>query len=82
MTVSDDLTRIEVDQLFPHPPARLWRALTTPELMEQWLMPTGFQPVVGQRFSFRSRPVAQTGFSGEIACEVLELEPEQRLRIS
>lgn len=80
--MSDDLTRIEVDQFFPHPPERLWRALTTPDLMAQWLMPNDFEPVVGHRFTFRSRPVAQTGFSGEIACQVLDLAPQERLRIS
>lgn len=82
MTTNDDSTTIEVDQYFPHPPAKLWRALTTPELMAQWLMPNDFRPVVGHRFTFRGRPVAQTGFSGQIACRVLECVPPQRLRIS
>ncbi len=80
--MSDDLTRIEVDQYFPHPPPKLWRALTTPELMAQWLMPNDFEPVVGHRFTFHSRPIAQTGFSGRIACQVLELVPQKRLPIS
>lgn len=80
--MTDDLTRIEVDQYFPHPPSKLWRALTTPELMAQWLMPNDFEPVVGHRFTFHSRPIAQTGFSGQIACQVLDLAPQKRLRIS
>ena len=80
--MTDDLTRIEVDQYFPHPPSKLWRALTTPELMAQWLMPNDFEPVVGHRFTFHSRPIAQTGFSGQIACQVLDLVPQKRLRIS
>lgn len=79
---NDDLTRIEIDQYYPHAPEKIWRALTTPELMEQWLMPNDFRPVVGHHFSFESRPVEQTGFSGRIACEVLELVPSERLRIS
>jgi uncharacterized protein YndB with AHSA1/START domain len=82
MTTADELTTIEVDQYFPHPPAKLWRALTTPDLMAQWLMPNDFEPVVGHRFTFHARPVAQTGFSGQIACQVLELTPQKRLRIS
>ena len=80
--MTDDLTRIEVDQYFPHSPSKLWRALTTPELMAQWLMPNDFEPVVGHRFTFHSRPLAQTGFSGRIACQVLDLVPQKRLRIS
>lgn len=79
---NQDLTRIEVDQYFPHPPSKLWRALTTPELMAQWLMPNNFEPVVGHRFTFHSRPVAQTGFSGQIDCQILDLVPQNRLRIS
>jgi hypothetical protein len=39
---------IEIDQFYPHPPRRVWQALTTPELMARWLMePSGFAPVVG-----------------------------------
>ncbi|NLP84549.1 SRPBCC domain-containing protein [Microbacterium sp. CFH 90308] len=82
MSSPDELTRIEVDQYFPHAPARVWRALTTPELMAQWLMPNDFEPVVGHRFTFRGRPVAQTGFSGRISCRVLDLVPQKRLQIS
>lgn len=82
MTTHEHLTRIEVDQYFRHPPSKLWRALTTPELMAQWLMPNDFEPIVGHRFTFRVRPVAQTGFSGRIACQVLELRPQKTLRIS
>lgn len=77
-----DPTRIDVDQFLPHPPKRVWRALTTPELMERWLMPNDFEPRVGHRFTFQSRPIEQTKFSGTIACEVLDLVPEQRLSIS
>lgn len=82
MPMTEDLNTIDVEQFFPHPPAKLWRALTTPDLMAQWLMPNDFQPVLGHRFTFWSRPVAQTGFSGVIACQVLELTPPKRLRIS
>lgn len=82
MSKSDDLTTIEVNQYFPHSPAKLWHALTTPELMAQWLMPNDFEPVLGHRFTFRGRPIAQTGFSGVIVCRVLELTPPKRLRIS
>lgn len=78
----DDLGRIDVDEYFAHPPAKVWRALTTPALMEQWLMPNDFAPVVGHRFTFHATPIAQTRFSGTIACQVLELVPEELLSIS
>jgi uncharacterized protein YndB with AHSA1/START domain len=74
---------IEVDEFLPHPPAKVWRVLTEPELMDAWLMPNdGFAPVVGTRFRFHAEPVAQTNFSGRIDCEVLEVQPQRLLRIS
>ncbi|KXZ61966.1 hypothetical protein Mlaev_00009 [Microbacterium laevaniformans] len=81
MTV-EDLTTIRVDQFYPHPPAKVWRALTTPDLMSQWLMPNDFQAVAGHRFTFTAAPVEATNFSGTIACEVLEVRPPERLRIT
>ncbi|MBF6237012.1 SRPBCC family protein [Nocardia otitidiscaviarum] len=81
--MSDDPTSIELDQFYPHPPAKVWRALTTPALMARWLMePDGFEPVVGTRFGLRAEPIAATNFSGDISCEVLEAVAPKRLRIS
>jgi uncharacterized protein YndB with AHSA1/START domain len=74
---------IEVDEFLPHSPAKVWRVLTEPQLMDAWLMPNdGFAPVVGTRFRFYAEPVPQTNFSGLIECEVLEVDPPHRLRIS
>jgi uncharacterized protein YndB with AHSA1/START domain len=83
MTRIADPTVIEVDQFYPHPPQRVWRALTTPELMARWLMkPSGFAPVVGTRFTFCGQPMPSVGFSGEIACEVLDVVVGERLAIT
>jgi len=77
------LATFELDEFLPHPPAKVWRVLSEPELMAGWLMPNeGFAPVVGTRFIFRTEPVPQTGFSGRVECEVLEVDPERMLRIS
>lgn len=73
---------IHVDQFLPHPPERVWRVLTEPDLLARWLMPSDFAPEVGHRFSFRTDPVPATGFDGVVHCEVLDLVPGQRLRIS
>jgi uncharacterized protein YndB with AHSA1/START domain len=74
---------IEIDQFYPHPPRRVWQALTTPELMARWLMePSGFAPVVGTRFTFRGQPMPSVDFSGEVACEVLDVVEGERLAIS
>jgi uncharacterized protein YndB with AHSA1/START domain len=83
MTKTADPRVIEIDQFYPHPPQRVWQALTTPELMTRWLMePTGFAPVVGTRFSFHGQPMPAVGFSGEIACEVIDVVDGEHLAIS
>lgn len=76
-----DLTTIQVDQFFPHPPAKVWRALTEPELIAQWLMPGDFRLEVGHRYTMQARPVGATGFSGVVQAEVLAFEVEKLLRI-
>jgi uncharacterized protein YndB with AHSA1/START domain len=78
----DDPTRITVDQFYPHAPERVWRALTSPDLMAQWLMPNDFRPELGHRFTMRGRPVEATGFSGVVASTVVAIDPPRLLRIS
>jgi uncharacterized protein YndB with AHSA1/START domain len=81
-TRDDDLTAIRLDQFIPHPPAKVWRALTEPDLVAKWLMPNDFKPEVGHRFTFRTEPKEQVEFDGIVYCEVLELDPEKLLKIS
>jgi uncharacterized protein YndB with AHSA1/START domain len=38
----------------PHPPEKIWRALTQSPLIEEWLMGNDFQLIVGHRFNFRA----------------------------
>lgn len=71
---------IDVDQFLPHPPPKVWRALTDPDRLGRWLMPTDFQAVAGHRFTFRATP--RPGFDGIVHCEVLDLEPERLMRWS
>ena len=69
-----------IEREMPHPPEKIWRALTQSPLIEEWLMTNDFQPVVGHRFSFRATPVAQ--WNGVIDCEVLVVERHARLAYS
>ena len=66
-----------IERTMPHPPEKIWRALTTAETVGQWLMSNDFEPVVGHRFNFRAEP--QGGWNGVTDCVVLEVERPTRL---
>ena len=67
---------VTIEREFPHPPEKLWRALTQQHLIEDWLMQNDFQPVVGHRFNLRGE------WGGVLDCEVLEIEPHETLSYS
>ncbi len=69
-----------IEKEMPHPLERVWRALTQGSLMKEWLMDNDFQPVVGHRFNFRSTPAPN--WNGVVDCEVLAVEPNERLSYS
>jgi uncharacterized protein YndB with AHSA1/START domain len=64
---------VVVERDFTHPPEKLWRALTQPHLMEEWLMKNDFVPNVGHKFKLRGE------WGGVLDCEVLEVKPLQTL---
>lgn len=65
---------IRVERTFTHPVSAVWRALTDPELHAKWWAAGDVRPIVGHRFTL------DMGKWGQQACEVLEVEPEKRLR--
>lgn len=69
-----------IEKEMPHPPEKIWRALTQGPLIREWLMDNDFQPVVGHKFNFRSTPVQ--GWDGIIASEVLVVEAGKKLSYS
>ena len=75
MTNTAPARTVVVEREMPHPPEKIWRALTQTSLMQEWLMKNDFQPVVGHKFSFRSTPVPN--WDGLIDCEVLVVEPAE-----
>src|SRR5262245_36026730 len=76
------VTAIKVDEFLPHPPARVWRALTDQKALATWFMPGDFQPVAGHRFTFQTQPRPAYGFDGVVHCEVLDVRPERLLRFA
>lgn len=77
----DDLTTIRVAQFLHHPPAKVWRALTEPELIAQWMMPGDFRLEVGHRYTMAALPRPNTEFSGTVEAEVLAYETERMLAV-
>ena len=67
--------RFEV--VYKHPIEKVWRALTDPKAIAQWLMENDFEPRLGHKFMFHSKP--QPGWDGKSYCEVIELDPPRRL---
>jgi len=63
---------VVVERELAHPPEKVWRALTQPHLIEEWLMKNDFKPVVGHRFDLRAD-------WGAVDCRVLEVEPNKTL---
>ena len=64
---------VTVERDIPHPPAKLWRALTQPHLMAEWLMKNDFAPAIGHKFNLRGE------WGGVLDCEVLAIEPQKTL---
>ena len=64
---------VVIEREIAHPPEKLWRALTQPHLIEEWLMKNDFQPTVGHGFKLRGE------WGGVLDCEVLTVEPNKTL---
>ena len=71
---------IVVELELRHPPGKVWRALTEPDLIAAWLMPNDFRLQIGHRFTMRTRPAP--GFDGVVHCEVLAVETSRPLSYS
>jgi uncharacterized protein YndB with AHSA1/START domain len=80
MTDTAATRTLVIEREMPHPPEKIWRALTQSSLMEEWLMKNDFQPEVGHRFTFRATPMPN--WNGVIDCEVKVVEPHSRLSYS
>lgn len=68
---------LRFERTYPYPPERVWRALTDPQAIADWLMPNNFEPRLGHKFEFQTEP--RPGFDGRVSCEVIELDPPRRL---
>ena len=66
---------VVVEREIAYPPEKVWRALTQPHLIADWLMQNDFKPVVGHGFNLRAD-------WGVVDCQVLAVEPNKTLSFS
>jgi uncharacterized protein YndB with AHSA1/START domain len=72
---STETLSVVVEREVPFPPEKVWRALTQPHLVEEWLMKNDFKPVVGHHFKFSAD-------WGAVDCQVLAVEPNKAVSYS
>jgi uncharacterized protein YndB with AHSA1/START domain len=83
MTVIDKTEQAQSDSIsfefdLAHGPAKVWRALTDPKLLTEWLLPViGLELVPGAAFTFKTQPYPP--WDGTVACRILEIEEHKRL---
>jgi uncharacterized protein YndB with AHSA1/START domain len=66
----------EVD--LKHGPEKVWRALTTPELLTQWLLPVfDLKLDPGAAFTFKTQ--AYPPWDGTVNCRIIESEAPKKL---
>jgi uncharacterized protein YndB with AHSA1/START domain len=70
-----DIRTVTVEREIGYPPEKIWRALTIPHLLQEWLMQTDFVAEADRAFTFR-------GDWGSVDCKVLEIEPPHSLSYS
>jgi len=63
---------VVVEREIAHPPEKIWRALTQPHLIEEWLMKNDFKPVMDHRFKLSAD-------WGAVECQVMAIEPNKSL---
>jgi uncharacterized protein YndB with AHSA1/START domain len=68
---------VKVDVFYPHPPLRVWKALTDRSALAAWMMENDFEPQLGHKFRFQSDP--HSGLETTIHCEVIEVDEPKRL---
>lgn len=73
--LDEDTLAVVVEREVPFPAEKIWRALTQPHLIEEWLMKNAFKPVVGHRFDLSAD-------WGMVDCEVQSIEPHKALAYS
>src|ERR1700683_4645953 len=76
-SIAPETRSVVVEREVAFPPEKIWRALTQPHLIEEWLMKNDFKPVAGHRFNLRRD--TKPDVSIVVDCQVLAVEPNKTL---
>ena len=71
-TAAAETLSVTVEREIAFPPEKVWRALTQPHLIAEWLMKNDFRPVVGHSFSLSAE-------WGAVDCRVETVEANRAL---
>lgn len=70
--VSPATRSVIIEREVSYPPEKVWRALTQPHLIAEWLMKNDFKPAVDHRFKFSAD-------WGAVDCQVLAIDQHKSL---
>jgi uncharacterized protein YndB with AHSA1/START domain len=83
MTLTDKTVQGQTESIsfefdLPHGPEKVWRALTDPKLLAEWLLPViDFNLEPGAAFTFKTQPYP--GWDGTVNCRLVEIEAHRKL---
>jgi uncharacterized protein YndB with AHSA1/START domain len=83
MTPTDTTARLQTESIsfefdLHHVPEKVWRALTDPVLLAEWLLPVlDLKLEPGAAFTFKTQPYP--GWDGTVNCRFLEIEAQRKL---
>jgi uncharacterized protein YndB with AHSA1/START domain len=83
MTLTDTTVRSQIESIsfefdLPHSPEKVWRALTDPDLLAEWLLPVvDLELEPGAAFTFKTQPYP--GWDGIVNCRFIEIESHRKL---
>jgi uncharacterized protein YndB with AHSA1/START domain len=84
MTVTDSTPPSQTESIsfeveLNHSPEKVWRALTDPALLGEWLLPVvDLKLEPGAAFMFTTQPYP--GWDGTVNCRFVEIEAQRKLR--
>jgi uncharacterized protein YndB with AHSA1/START domain len=78
ITTQGQTVSISFEFDLPYSPEKVWRALTDPTLLAEWLLPViDLKLESGAAFTFKTQPYP--GWDGTVNCQFVEIETHRKL---